>query len=285
MATEKDDKQTGDTTIDKGRRRISKAVAASPIMASLASPSVWGGYCSVSGLDSGNTSRTGDEVCQGRGCTPGYWKNHPDAWPPGFSPGVCKDGYTSGKGNCKSWTYTGCTEIGEILGGHHVSDFGSKYRYQSNSTPIMYILQREVNGGGDTNSQLSHWIAAIFNAIVAPDIYGTSPVDLLIALDKTYDSNNNYNFSDLLAVLKRMNEAGPCFLSGGSGSADITCNPYNGTEFMYFGPTGTCIPSCPEGQAYDWDTKTCVPMNTETSYEDWCAANPSTPECSGDWLP
>lgn len=272
-----DDNKTG---VNEGRRRISKAAAASPILASLASPSVWGTVCSVSGLQSGNTSGHPNEDCGGRGCTPGYWKNHPLAWPPGFSPGTCKD--ETGQG-CKSWTYTGCTPIGEILGGHDVNVFGA-YGY-NNNTPIMFILQKEVSGGGSTNSKLAHWIAAMFNAIVAPDIYGTSPSALLEALDQATSSSSTFDVIDLVGVLTRMNESGECFLSGGNKADNISCNEYNGVQYMYHSETGTCIPACKAGYAYDWKTKTCVLLGTETSYTDWCKAYPNRPECIPDWTP
>lgn len=261
--------------IDRERRLISKAAAASPVLASLASPSVWGTVCSVSGLQSGNASgHPQDEPCAGRGCTPGYWKNHPDAWPPGFSPGTCTD--NAGNGGCKAWSFTGATPIGEILNGHPVSLFGgSSY---NNNDAIMYILQREVNGGGNTNSQLAHWIAGIFNALVAPGIYGSSVGDLLAALD-TASTGSPFGVPELVSVLTRMNESGECFLSGGNGNAEITCSDFNGVQYIYHPDSGTCIPACPSGQEYDWASKTCVPEGQGTSYEDHCSGNNTDPVC------
>jgi hypothetical protein len=265
------DKKTG---VDEGRRRISKAAAASPVLASLASPSVWGTVCSVSGLQSGNTSGHNHDECEGSGCTPGYWKNHPDAWPAGFSPGICTD--PSGNGGCKAWSYDGATPISAILDGKPVSIFGD-YGY-SDDTAIMYILQKEVSGGGNTNSKLAHWIAAVFNAIVAPMVYGSSVDDLFAALD-TAVTGTPFDVVDLVDVLTRMNEAGECFLSGGSGNAAISCSEFNGVQYIYDPDSGTCIPACPAGQRFDWETKTCKDFAEATDFATWCANNGSDPAC------
>jgi hypothetical protein len=267
------DDQNKPTGVDEGRRRISKAAAASPILASLASPSVWGTVCSVSGLQSGNTSGHAHDECGGRGCTPGYWKNHPLAWPSGFSAGICTE--ETGNG-CKSWSYTGATPIGAILGGNDVSVFGA-YGYDNN-TPIMFILQKEVGGGGNTNSKLAHWIAAVFNAIVAPMIYGSSVDDLLDALD-TAATGTPFDVDDLFGVLARMNESGECFLSGGNKLSNISCNEFNGVQYIWDADSGTCIPACQSGYEFDWETKTCVLLGQGTDFATWCAANGSDPKC------
>lgn len=264
-----------ENAIDKDRRRISKAAAASPLLATLASPSVWGNVCSVSGLQSGNVSgHPQDNECAGHGCTPGYWKNHTDAWPPGFSPGTCTD--TKGNGNCKAWSYTGATPISEILNGHSVGVFGASG--YDNSTAIFEILNREDNGNGNTNSQLAHWIAGIFNALVAPSIYGSSVGELLGALD-TAVAGTPFDVPELIDVLTRMNESGNCFLSGGNGNAELSCNEFNDVQYIYHPESGNCIPVCPSGYEYDWATKSCVPEGQATSFDDYCDANPGDFAC------
>ena len=47
-------------------------------MSAFSSP-VLAGRCSLSGLQSGNLSRM-DEMCIGKGLSPGYWMNHLEDW-------------------------------------------------------------------------------------------------------------------------------------------------------------------------------------------------------------
>ena len=64
------------------RRRVLKtAVKAAPIILTVSSRPVWARNCTLSGQLSGNLSDQSGE-CAGEGCTPGYWKNHPQSWHP-----------------------------------------------------------------------------------------------------------------------------------------------------------------------------------------------------------
>lgn len=64
------------------RRRFTKAGAVAPFVLTLGSRSVWGGAnCSLSGTMSGNLSNHQHDATPGYGCSPGFWKNHPAAWP------------------------------------------------------------------------------------------------------------------------------------------------------------------------------------------------------------
>lgn len=269
--------------VDKNRRRLSKAAAASPILASLASPSVWGQVCSVSGLQSGNTSIPGKhEECTGRGCTPGYWKNHYKVWPAGFSPGQCVEV----KGNkCKSWSYDTATRISEILDGERVSVFTDTFTGGvgiSDTDAIMKILVdlAPSEKKGSTKAKIAHWIAAVFNSIVAPDAYGTNLADLLDAFHSAIHETGGYTLDDLMDVLTRMNESGECFISGGSGASTPSCGELNGVQYFWHDDSNTCIPTCDAGYSFDWATKTCVTSGMETSYDNWCNANPDEPECA-----
>lgn len=64
------------------RRRLLKiAVKSAPVVLTVSSRPVWARNCTLSGQLSGNLSdQGGGGVCAGEGCTPGYWKNHPQSW-------------------------------------------------------------------------------------------------------------------------------------------------------------------------------------------------------------
>jgi len=272
--------------VDKERRRISKAAVASPILASLASPSVWGTVCSVSGLQSGNASHNNYE-CGGSGCTPGYWKTHPAVWPWGFSAGACAS-YNGNSGNCNSWSYDTASKISEILDGVSVSVFGESFTGGVGITDddaimkILVDLGGTESGKGSAKAKIAHWVAAVFNSIVAPDAYGATLSDLYAALHAAVDGTASYTLDDLMNVLTNMNESGDCFISGGSGNAPVTCDSVNGVQYIWDPTPGsnTCIPACDAGKSFDWATKTCVPTGTEASYEAWCAGDGAgAPEC------
>lgn len=71
---------TTDSDQQLSRRRLLKtAVKAAPVILTVASRPVWARNCTLSGQLSGNLSDQGGD-CAGEGCTPGYWKNHPQSW-------------------------------------------------------------------------------------------------------------------------------------------------------------------------------------------------------------
>ena len=71
-----------DGVTNDSRRRFTKTgLGAGTVIATLVSKPVLGAqyYCTVSGMQSGNTSMHGPAVtCQG--CSPGYWENSPGSW-------------------------------------------------------------------------------------------------------------------------------------------------------------------------------------------------------------
>lgn len=75
------------------RRNLVKGVLATPVVLSIASRPAWGTNCSISGLLSGNLSRSpGSYECTpGNGQTPGFWMNHPECWPAPYTPGYTND--------------------------------------------------------------------------------------------------------------------------------------------------------------------------------------------------
>lgn len=72
----------GGKLASNSRRRFTKTgLGAGTVIATLVSKPVLGAqyYCTVSGMQSGNTSMHGPAVtCEG--CSPDYWKNNPGSW-------------------------------------------------------------------------------------------------------------------------------------------------------------------------------------------------------------
>jgi len=93
-------------TVDKKRRSVTKAGIVAPVVLTLASKSALGGdrfnlRCSISGDMSGNASHPDEDRCEG--CTPGYWKTHPENWPEGYVAEIsCAEENASGR--CTSYT-------------------------------------------------------------------------------------------------------------------------------------------------------------------------------------
>ena len=73
------------------RRKLLKGtVKTAPLLALASSKSVWASSCmSMSGSLSNNFSNKVTYECNGSaGCTPGFWKNHIQAWPKFLFPGI-----------------------------------------------------------------------------------------------------------------------------------------------------------------------------------------------------
>ncbi len=87
-------KDKGDAKKSTGisRRRFAQASMVTPIVMSLASRPVLGqgNQCTTSGMESGNHSGVAEVHCEG--CSPGYWKNHPESWPSQYNPDELNDG-------------------------------------------------------------------------------------------------------------------------------------------------------------------------------------------------
>ncbi len=85
--------------INPSRRKLAGAALGATAVFTLASRPVWGGQCSSpSGFTSGNLSQHGTPImCSGR--SPGYWKQHPEAWPAGYLPGTAKNSVAASNGN------------------------------------------------------------------------------------------------------------------------------------------------------------------------------------------
>jgi len=241
-------KQDGDSPrADDSRRRLAKAALASPILATLASRPVWGTTCSISGLQSGNISNTGNTQCEGSGCTPGYWKENPQSWliNTRYDPGECKT-FNNG-GSCQEWNGGPGTKFSDAFGtgpSDSMMDILLKTEASAATTP------------GGFNTRLNHFVAALLNADAAPNTYGATAQQVIDAVADalngtlTDDSGNPLTIDDLFDVLVQMNEAGGgnhCIFNAHGYCKDNEVS--NGTE---------CIPACGKGQAFDYCAGDCV---------------------------
>ena len=235
-----DNQDQNHSETDLKRRKITKAAIASPIVASLSTTPVFG--CSVSGFLSGNTSENHTPyTCSGNGCTPGFWKTNIEAWPPSISPGTCKVEINN---KCKEWNPGTGTKFTDILPTNGCADsFATAYGYTSYAT-IMEILLKEVSGGGNTNSVLAHYIAAILNSMSSP-VYGSSVEEIQLALCKAINKGKVEEYKDILDAL---NNRG-CFLDAHGDCAE--------PNFVL--AAGVCIPACPDGTHFDEVAVACVP--------------------------
>jgi hypothetical protein len=226
--------------VNQGRRRLSKAALAAPVVvASLsARPAM---ACSVSGFISGNTSpgRT-PPTCEGNGCTPGFWKTHPELWESltGYSAGACARSNPSGQ--CQEWTVGGAT-LFAILG-----DCTNPFISAPSNAFLLDILLKGVTGNSVKNeyADVCHYICAILNAAATP-AYGSTVEEiqkgLCIAAGK---GEVNYYTTVLLA---RLNERGCVYDSQGRCIDGFVM------------PDGKCIPACPDHYHFDPDSMKCVP--------------------------
>ncbi|MEW6677037.1 MAG: hypothetical protein AB1421_03870 [Pseudomonadota bacterium] len=226
------------TPVNQERRRLSKVVLATPVVATLAArPAL---ACSVSGFMSGNASPGNDPRCDGYGCTPGFWKNNPEVWAlrTPYSAGTCKE--TTPSGNCKEWEIGG-TKLGDIL------TCPNPFAGVSAGDYLLDILTKGVGNGGLTTSyaDVCHYIAAILNAAASKDSYGSDVGEIQAALCKAITEGKvNYFTTTLLAGL---NERGCMFDAHGN------CE----NNFVLTADQSTCIPACPSGQAWDAASMSC----------------------------
>ncbi len=252
------------TGIDKSRRGFTTAAMASPVLLSLLSKPAWSGVaCSISGLTSGNVSEpagapgpcTGDGI----GCTPGFWKNNPEAWVvnTNYSPGSCAS-WNNG-GNCTEWSTEGGTSFYEAFGCYAPG----RTEYDDVNTPTMMdlLILAEKDGATVNHAWQAHWIAALLNASASPS-YGSSPSDIIaaacaVAQGGTWDINGqSIDAAQLHEVLVYMNERGCPMNAHGFCSGEYVNNA-----------GGICIPSCPGNYQFDVNSKACIPK------KDWISGS------------
>lgn len=115
------------------RRALLRGALTAPVLMAIASkPVLAGQLCAPSGFASGNTSAVDNPTaCNGR--SPGYWKNHPNAWPFPVKPGHKFHNYFAGN-------YFGIMTMMDVLN----------------------------TGGGGLQMLGRHCVAGLLNALDAP---------------------------------------------------------------------------------------------------------------------
>jgi|GEM_PF-1251697 len=241
-------------SFDKGRRGFTTAAMASPVLMSLLSKPAWSQVaCSISGLTSGNVSSPGGipSPCSGdgMGCTPGFWKNNPEAWVVNthYSPGSCASWNNGGK--CQEWSTAGGTSFYAAFG--CAAPDGDPDLLDTPTMMDLLILGESPHASVNHAWQ-AHWIAALLNATASP-AYGSSPGDIIaavcaVASTGTWEINGqSIDAAQLHATLKLMNER------------DCAMNAHGFCEGTFLNNTeGTCIPSCGEGQKFDVNSGDCI---------------------------
>lgn len=143
-------------SVDESRRRFTKSgLAISGVILTLASRPVLGDFVckSPSGFLSGNVSAHGTPLlCSG--LTPGYWGNHPEAWPSPYVAGTCT-GEARYCGLVKNWTTVGATMFKDVFNCNNHGSIYSEYT----------MFQVVWLGGGPDPFQLgAHIVSALLNA-------------------------------------------------------------------------------------------------------------------------
>lgn len=233
--------------VDHARRRLNKVALSTPVIASLAArPAL---ACSVSGFMSGNTSPgRKDPRCDGYGCTPGFWKNNPEAWRV-YSPGECSTWNNGGK--CQAWTSAGGATLADIL----PNTCSNPFTRVSPGEYLLDILLKAIGGNGNNISteyaDVCHYIAAILNAAASEVSYGSSVDDIQAGLCKaTSEIPNQVNYYTT-TLLAKLNERGCVFDAHGNCERNFVAHSTATGE-----PNG-CIPACPAGQTYNPLTLQC----------------------------
>lgn len=235
--------ETPKQPVNLGRRRLSRAALATPVIATLAARPAMA--CSVSGFISGNTSPGhGDYQCSGYGCTPGFWKGHPDIWIR-VTNGLVSGGQlitinpcTSQPKDCTYWSSSGGTTLVNVLGGFN--PFGV-----DSTKPLLDLL--EENSG----QPVYHFIAAWLNATASAVSYGSTPEEVIQGLVKAKDLGKVHEYGQLLDSL---NNRGCMFDAHGD------CAAEGDLQFIYSQDLRTCIPKCKSGYKFDPVSMQCVPI-------------------------
>lgn len=145
--------------ISSSRRQFTKSgLLASPVLMTVVSRPVFGVGC-LSNMLSGNLSDPDRGECN-LGLSPGYWKNHPEAWPitAGFTkdnavPTKCND-CLEGNGGGATWACTG---------GALFNNYFTEGPQDSQNRSMLEILCTE------SNSDEYHIISALLNALSDPN--------------------------------------------------------------------------------------------------------------------
>ena len=212
------------------RRKLLKGtIKTAPLLALASSKSVWASSCmSMSGSLSNNFSNKVTYECNGSaGCTPGFWKNHVQAWPKFLFPGIFL--FSSDKFKV-AWDWT--------MGSHSHLSSNTKYYGWSDESLRSYAktdnhgsysqtwvgllegmcpsfitketLWQSLNEGfeGGEKEAEYHMAAALLNAAHDGIDYGYDMVQLLTFCKKAEESNSKQTLHRFIDSLVSLNERG-----------------------------------------------------------------------------
>ncbi|MHC5185355.1 MAG: hypothetical protein ACYSPI_13965, partial [Planctomycetota bacterium] len=162
------------------------------------------GYCDATDEPVGTQSD--NAICEyscgePEGCTPGFWKNHPDCWCDALP-----DGLPISEGTLASdvWTRLQSPPYDTLDDGDRKSDFDA-------DTLAMSIRYR---GGGDlagkARNMLRHATAALLNSCSTDVGYPLSVAFIIDAVNAALDSEDPAVIQDTHMVLASLNEDSPC---------------------------------------------------------------------------
>ena len=187
------EQQSEATPTSASRRKFTKAaLMVPPVVMSVTSRPVFAVGC-LSNILSGNLSDPNRGTCN-LGLSPGYWKEHPNAWPAGVDAGTmpgggiptsCND-CRDGNGNSATWVCTGGTRFNDVfLAGPQDSQDRSLHEVicQDPSEPTFHIIAAYLNALADPNYVLS--VAQIKQLWIDPT-YGGQISNMQTFLDGTW---------------------------------------------------------------------------------------------------
>lgn len=168
------------------RKLLIGALGVAPTIATLAGRPVWAKQCTVSGMLSGPQS--GEMAIRCGGCTPGFWKTNPTAWPPSVHAGTPVAGEislvtgecvptNSGTGTCKVYGDDG-TKFDAIFGVGSAAGVGL-VNDQGQPLTLMQVLWLEHSTTHVNGALGAQAVAAVFNAARFPEQYGYTVLEII----------------------------------------------------------------------------------------------------------
>lgn len=189
------------------RRKL--ILATPPLLIGIANRPAWANMCSISGTMSGpHSGQPQVEACLG--CTPGFWKANPEAWPLGY-PGKADDGTVDiftgecvqttgnpGTSTCKVWDNSG-TKFCELFPNCGVIGLDA-------DLSLMNVLWL-----GDKNNNVpfghalgAHIVAGLFNSVSFSEEYGYNGQEFVDMINNVLD---NGVFPDGIHSLEELKDA------------------------------------------------------------------------------
>jgi len=172
-----------DDAIDTSRRKLTGAALGAGAVFTLASRPVWANQCTISGMQSGNLSKTTQETCDG--CTPGYWMQcqHLDEWV-GYRP----DDYFNAVFGCTQYVNHRNHKPYTLLDVMGLTGNTDPKKADCKSMPDGYAVNPM--GKDPISPNLGfHTVAALLNAAHPRVNFGYTPGDIIVLFQKNYLSN------------------------------------------------------------------------------------------------